>query len=255
MSWIIVPTIGRPDLKIVWDNVLYRTYLKIGGKEYPPNETIEVNILTEPDIKLVVVGENRGSDGYGWVALTARSEKGKEALLFIKQNVLGTGDIIVGSLEAKIDREFYNFMSYFTEFKENIQLIGYVGIGNFVDMYRGIVPYAYVVDWRSNRVEVAWTPEELGKVILDMYRKVPLERYGEELVQLQPLIEVFCIEPVDIPELGIRITTADAGFDLYNMYVQHKDLFEKVGISGLIGWNWSVLNNIATDSTLNYRRR
>jgi len=251
MSWRIHPSIGRPEAKIVWDNILYRTRLAIDGKEYKPNELIHVNISKEPKIELTLVGENIGDPGYVWGAITARSDEGIETLLMIKQNTLDTGDIIVLTFDEKIDTAFRTFMRTWTKYTEYIELIGYVGIGNIQEALRGFLPYAYIVDWRSDRVIVVHRPEDLEKTLIDLTTHAEVEIVGEVVVERAPVIQVMTIEPINRPDLGLVVRTADAGFNYYEMAVKYPDVFGRF-ISGILSHDWSGLAKIATDSTKNY---
>ena len=227
MAWEVYVTYGAPRAKIVWDNVLYRTKLRINRQEVKPGEKVSINLFAEPEISLTLDAENEGDTGTCWVVIGLK-EGEKVMPLFLKQDVLKPGDIIVGRVEYVIDPDFMNYVNRVTGRRDVFSIVGYVGHG---DLRAGLsfygerlpparsvtLPLAYVRSLETGRVFEAYDIDDVFKVIERIITS------GERMPMTIP------IQPIEIERL-IKIRAADAGFDLYHLHRYYGEDFRKSGI-------------------------
>ena len=222
MAWKVYVTYGAPRAKIVWDNVLYRTKLRINGQEVKPGEKVPINLLAEPEISLSLVAENEGDTGTCWVVIGLK--EGERVMpLFLKQDVLKPGDIIVGRVEYVIDLDFMDYVNRVTGRRDVFSIVGYAGHGDLLtglSVYGVVLPLAYVRDMETGRILRANDIDDVFKVIETIM-------VGGGRVSM---VEIISIQPIEIERLGIKIRAADAGFDLYHLYRYYGEDFRRSGI-------------------------
>jgi len=222
MVWEVYVTYGAPKVRIVWDNVLYRTKLRINGQEVKPGEKVPINLFAEPEISLSLVAENEGDTGTCWVVIGLK-EREKVMPLFLKQDVLKPGDIIVGKVEYVIDPDFMDYVNRVTGRRDVFSMVGYAGHGDLLtglSVYGVVLPLAYVRDMETGRILRANDIDDVFKVIETIM-------VGGGRVSM---VEIISIQPIEIERLGIKIRAADAGFDLYHLYRYYGSDFKKSGI-------------------------
>ena len=224
MAWRVYVTYGAPKAKIVWDNVLYRTTLRINGQEVKLGEEVPINLLAEPKISLSLVAENEGDTGTCWVVIGLK-ERERVVPLFLKQDVLKPGDIIVGRIEYVIDPDFMDYVNRVTGRRDVFSMVGYTGHGDLLDslsVYGVVLPLAYVRDVETGRVLQANDIDDVLKVIETIVAG------GGGI----PTVEIISIQPIEIECFGIkiRVRAADAGFDLYHLYRYYGEDFRRSGI-------------------------
>jgi len=231
MAWKVYVTYGAPKAKIVWDNVLYRTTLRINGQEVKPGEEVPINLLAGPKISLSLVAENEGDTGMCWVVIGLK-ERERVVPLFLKQDVLKPGDIIVGHVEYVVDFDFMDYVNRVTGRRDVFSIAGYVGHGDLLaglSVYgerlpparRVILPLAYVRSLETRRVFQAYD-------IDDVFKAIETIATGGRT----PTVEIISIQPIEIECFGIkiRVRAADAGFDLYHLYRYYGGDFRRSGI-------------------------
>ncbi len=264
MAWKLRIALGRPTPRIVWDNVFYRTYLEVDGQKYDPGSEVRLNILTNPTVRLSVVGENVGDSGKIWILLVIRNSIGDILPLFVKQDTLEPGDIIVADVSYSIDKAFFDFITNYLGIDESYTIDGYVGVG---DLSAGIefpiessetgrivrrvqLPFAFIRDLTgvSNvRAMPVESREELIKVITNMMA-TQMSVFIE-----QPVIDIRTIEPVSLKSYGIEVRASEAGFNFYDMLVINGEYFRTSGVEEIVRGPWvSVLVSNSADSTKNY---
>jgi len=222
MVWKVHITYGAPKAKIVWDNIFYRTRLTINEEEVKPGEEVAVNIFAEPKIRLSLVAENEGDEGMCWVAIGLRSE-GRTVPLFLKQDILKPGDIIVGKVEYTINIDFMDYVEKATGRRDAFSIVGYAGHGDLLtglSVHGVVLPLAYIRDIETRRIFGANDIDDIFKVI---------ETIVVSGVRM-PAVEIFSIQPIEIPQLNIRIRTADAGYNFYRLYKYYGEDFKRSGI-------------------------
>jgi len=242
MTWKVRITPGRPQARIVWDNLLYRTKLTVNGQEVKPGTEVAVNITAEPLIRLTLVAENVGDGGLCWTFIGIRPPSGKIYPLFLKEDLLKTGDIIVGDVEYTVD---YDFLKYYyrvvgTEhLVPEFDFVGYVGHGDVINALKPLgirLPEAYVIDFDSGTV---YSVDDLSSVT-DYIQRIVLG--GSRAFR------IVSVRPIEIPELRVKLRASDAGYDFYSLY----SLFEKYTVNGAslpFNVDFSVLSTAADDST------
>jgi len=140
--------------------------------------------------------------------------------LFLKQDVLKPGDIIVGRVEYVIDLDFMDYVNRVTGRRDVFSIVGYAGHGDLLtelSVYGVVLPLAYVRDMETGRILRANDIDDVFKVIESIMTS------GGRM----PMI--ISIQPIEIERL-IKIRAADAGFDLYHLYRYYGSDFKKSGI-------------------------
>jgi len=247
MVWEVHVTYGAPRARIVWDNVLYRTKLRINGQEVKPGEKVSINLFAEPEISLSLVAENEGDTGICWVVIGLK--EGERVMpLFLKQNILGPGDIIVGEVGYVVDSDFMDYVNRVTGRRDAFSIAGYAGHGDLLtglSVYgatlpparRVTLPLAYIRSLETGRVFRAYNIDDVLKVIESIMTS------GGRM----PMI--ISIQPIEIERL-IKIRAADAGFDLYLLYRYYGEDFRKSGIELPIDKDiYAFLSTESDDST------
>ena len=219
MVWKVHVTYGAPRTRIVWDNMFYRTKLMVDGEEVKPGDEVPINIFAEPEISLSLVAENVGDTGMCWVVIGLESRE-KIVPLFLKQDILKPGDIIVGKVEYTIDMDFVDYVDRVVGRRDVFSIVGYTGHGDLLtelSVHGIVLPLAYVIDASAGRVFQANDIDDVFKII-------------ETIVLSRGVPRIFPIQPIEIPQFKIKIRAADSGFDFYHLYRYYGEDFRRSGV-------------------------
>jgi len=235
MSWKIIPVMSEPKAEIMWSGLYGKTKLEINGREIEKDSEVSINIMENPMIKVTLVSTNVGQSGLVWLAIMSEvefygSKKVNYVPLFIKQAPIDTGDILVGIIEEP----FTEIVRYIVSATMNKRITGLrilllTGVGDITSMIA--VPKYYVRIVGRKGLNPIYNYASLVRFIDNVF--------GTGKVKL---VDINSIEPLDIPELKIKIPISDAGFnyiELSRYVVKPIELIRNI--------QWDLLIDASTD--------
>jgi len=240
MMWKITVASVEPRMKVEWHDVTAKTKLKINGKEVKPGEEVVLTLQSDPLIDLSVIGLNTGGDGIGWVAVMLRNEYGKMIPLFVKQNLIKTGNIILGKINGRVLKDMYNLSVKYLE-TGTMELVGYVGHGDLVERL-GFLP-RYYVKVPGKKIKFLPIKDYIDLVDYLASLRGEITEFKGLMVALPPKIELWSISPLKLDEFGINVGIKDAGFNFIELY-KMKDFNVRI-----FDEDWAVVREISDDST------
>ena len=253
MGWKIHVSLGKPVAKIVWDNTLYRTAMYIDNVEVTHDDKININIGSRPKLKIDLIAENIGDDGYLWGVIAVKNSYGKIVPLIVKMDLIKTGGIIYVPFSVNVDINFFKYIIDVLGPSGEYEIVGYVGHGDLISelrYYNIDLPIAYVRDVVSGIVKKADNEVELIKIIEDIISGVENVEYGPvRVVSGRPVIDIMSVMPIDLRQYGIKVRAADAGINFYEIYTSYRNDFTRSGVALPYTYDYSVLAQIADDST------
>jgi len=235
MSWKIIPVMSEPKAEIMWSGLYGKTKLEINGHEVEKDSEIAINIMENPMIKVTLVSTNVGQSGLVWLAIMAEvefygSKKVSYVPLFIKQAPIDTGDILVGIIEEP----FTEIVRYIVSATMKMKITGFrilllTGVNDITSIIRAPRYYVRIIG---------------RKGIYPLYNYTSLVSFISNVFETGKgkLVDINSIEPLDIPELKIKIPMSDAGFnyiELSRYVVKPVELIRNI--------QWDLLIDASTD--------